>query len=164
MNKQKSNTVDTWSPSILNREIVVTRVIDADRDTVFQAWTDPDQIVKWFGPDGFTCKTQEIDIRTGGVWRFEMLAPDGTSYGNRMEFVRIEAPELIEAVHGGDAEDDPNRFRMLVTFDAQSNGKTVVTLRQIHPTPENRKFAIGFGAVELGAQTLSKLAGHVQSA
>ena len=148
---------------MLDREIVVTRVINADRNTVFRAWVDPDQIVKWFGPDGFTCKTLDIDIRTGGVWRFEMLAPDGTSYDNRMEFVRIDAPKLIEAVHGGDEDDDPSRFRMLVTFDEQSNGKTVVTLRQIHSTPENRKSAIGFGAVELGAQTLSKLAGHVQS-
>lgn len=152
-----------WSPSLLGREIVVTRVIDADRATVFRAWTDPDQIVKWFGPDGFTCKTQEIDIKTGGAWRFEMIAPDGARYGNRMEFIRIEAPALIEANHGADAEDDPNRFRLLVTFDEQSNGKTVVTLRQIHPTPQNREAAIGFGAVELGAQTLSKLAGHVQN-
>ena len=163
MNEQSQPALADWSASLLEREIIVTRVIDADRGTVFSAWTDPDQIVKWFGPDGFTCTTQDIDIRTGGAWRFEMLSPDGTSYGNRMEFIRIDPPKLIEAVHGGDEQDDPNRFRMLVTFDEQSNGKTVVTLRQIHPTPENRKFAIGFGAVELGTQTLSKLAKHVQS-
>ena len=122
----------------------------------------PDQIVKWFDPEGFTCKTHDIDIGAGGIWRFEMLASDGNSYGDGMELVRIDAPELIEAVHGGDEEDDPNRFRMLVTFYEQSNGKTWVTLRQMHPTPENRKFAIGFGAVELGTQTLSKLAEHVR--
>jgi uncharacterized protein YndB with AHSA1/START domain len=91
-----------------------------------------------------------------------MIAPDGTSYPNRMDFVRVEAPEVIEAIHGKDA-DDPDRFRLLVMFDEQDNGKTVVTLRQIHPTPERRKIVIGFGAVELGGQTLSKLAAQVES-
>lgn len=162
MNEQVRNAATDWSASPLDREIVVTRVVNADRATVCQAWTDHDQIMKWFGPDGFECKTHEIDIRTGGIWLFDMIAPDGTSYPNRMDFVRVEAPEVIEAIHGKDA-DDPDRFRLLVMFDEQGNGKTVVTLRQIHPTPERRKIVIGFGAVELGGQTLSKLAAQVES-
>lgn len=162
MNEQFKTSVADWSASPLDREVVVTRVVNADRATVCQAWTDHDQIVKWFGPDGFACKTHEIDVRTGGVWRFDMIAPDGTSYSNRMDFVRVEAPHVIEAIHGKDA-DDPDRFRLLVTFDEQENGKTVVTLRQIHPTPERRNIVIGFGAVELGGQTLSKLAAQVES-
>ena len=162
MNEQIRNSATDWSASPLDREIVVTRVVNADRATVCQAWTDHDQIVKWFGPDGFKCITHEIDIRAGGVWLFDMIAPDGTSYPNRMDFVRVEAPEVIEAIHGRDANDS-DRFRLLVTFDEQDNGKTVVTLRQIHPTPERRRIVIGFGAVELGGQTLSKLAAQVES-
>ena len=150
-----------WSSSPLDREIVITRIVDADRATVCKAWTDHDQIVNWFGPEGFECKTHEIDIRSGGIWRFDMAAPDGTCFSNRMEFLRVEVPELIEATQGKDIDDDPDRFRMLVTFDEQDNGKTVVTLRQIHPTPERRNTVIGFGAVELGGQTLSKLAAHI---
>lgn len=164
MNEQLISTVADWSSSPLDREIVVTRVVDADPETVCKAWTDHDQITKWFGPDGFRCETHEIYIRTGGVWRFDMIAPDGTSFSNRMDFVRIDAPHLIEAVHGKDAADDPDRFRLLVTFDEQDNGKTVVTLRQIHPTPERRNIVIGFGAVELGGQTLSKLAAQIEGA
>ena len=94
-----------WSASPLDQEIVVTRVVNADRAAVCQAWTDHDQIVKWFGPDGFECKTYEIDIRTGGIWRFDMIAPDGRSYRNRMDFVRVEAPRVIEAIHGQDADE-----------------------------------------------------------
>ena len=63
--------------------------------------------------------------------------------------------------HGLDQDDDPGRFRMTITFDEQSNGKTVVTLRQLHPTAARRAAVIGFGAVELGLQTLDKLAAHV---
>lgn len=161
MSEHTKNSVSEWASWPLEREIVIARVVDADRDTAFRAWIDPSQIVQWFGPDGFRIETHEIDIRAGGVWRFEMVSPDGTRYSSRMEFLRIEAPRLIEANHGTDADDDPDCFRMLVTFDEQDNGKTVVTLRQMHPTPERRAKVIGFGAAEYGAQTLDKLAHHV---
>lgn len=90
-----------------------------------------------------------------------MVAPDGTRYSNRMVFLCIDTPALIEVEHGTDQENDPGRFRMLITFDEQSNGKTVLTLRQMHPSKERREWAIGFGAVEYGGQTLKKLAHHV---
>ncbi len=161
MSEHNKHNVSDWASWPLDREVVISRVVDADCNTAFRAWTDPQQIVQWFGPDGFRIESREIDIREGGVWRFDMVAPDGTLYPNRMEFLRIEAPRLIEVNHGTDADDDPDRFRMLVTFDGQDNGKTVVTLRQMHPTPERRATVIGFGAVEYGAQTLGKLADHV---
>ena len=150
-----------WQDWPLDREIVLTRVIDAPRALVYAAWTDPEQIQVWFGPEGFAIETREIDLQPGGVWRFDMVAPDGTRYTNRMVFLRMEAPSLIEVEHGSDQDDDPDRFRMLVTFDEQSNGKTVLTLRQMHPSKERRAWGIGFGAVEYGGQTLAKLAAHV---
>ena len=161
MSEHSKDSVSDWASWPLDREIVIARVVDADRDTAFAAWSDPTQIVQWFGPAGFGIKTHDIDIRAGGVWRFEMVAPDGTNYSNRMEFLRVDAPELIEVFHGTDTDNDPDRFRMLITFDPQENGKTVITLRQMHPTANRRAIAIGFGAVEYGAQTLDKLAGHV---
>ena len=71
----------TWE---LEREIVLSRVIAAPRARVFQAFTDPSQITRWFGPEGFTTETLEIDIREGGRWRFVYTGPDGTSYDNHM--------------------------------------------------------------------------------
>jgi uncharacterized protein YndB with AHSA1/START domain len=90
-----------------------------------------------------------------------MVAPGGVRYDNRMTYLRIERPRLIEVDHGSDKDDDPGKFRMLVTFDAQTDGKTVLTLRQMHPTRAHRDAGIGFGAVEFGGQTLDKLAGYV---
>ena len=78
-----------------------------------------------------------------------------------MVFLQIEAPRLIEMEHGSDKDDDPARFHVTVTFDAQSDGKTVLTMRQLLPTKAQRDGAIGFGAVELGYQTLGKLARHL---
>jgi uncharacterized protein YndB with AHSA1/START domain len=80
-----------------------------------------------------------------------------------MTFLRIDRPRLIEVDHGADKDDDPRRFRMLVTFDEQTDGKTVLTLRQMHPTRAHRDAGIGFGAVEFGYQTLEKLAEHLNA-
>ena len=161
MSDVTNETTSPWDAMPLDREVVMARVVDADPDTAFRAWTDPDQIVQWFGPAGFEIRTQEIDIRVGGVWRFEMIAPDGTVFPNRMTFLRIEASRVIEFIHGSDKDNDPDAFRMLVTFDPQDNGKTVLTLRQMHPTAARRAIVIGFGAVEYGVQTWNKFAAFV---
>lgn len=153
-----NDPLKTWA---LEREIVLTRVIDAPQARVFEAWTDPDQITRWFSPEGFRSETLEVDIRPGGRWRFIYVGPDGTRYENRMVFLRIEAPRLIEIEHGHDIDDDPERFHVTVTFDAQSNGKTVLTLRQLHPTVEQRNAGIAFGAVEIGSTTLDNLVRHL---
>lgn len=149
--------------AIIDREIVLCRVIDAPRERVFAAWTDPAQITQWYGPAGFTCTTEEIDIRPGGCWRFTFTGPDGTIWPNRIDFVAIDPPRLIEMQHGSGKHDDPIRFHVTVTLDAQANGKTVLTMRQFHPSAERRNTVIDFGAVEYGYQTLDKLARHVGS-
>ncbi|MDI1284881.1 MAG: SRPBCC family protein [Reyranella sp.] len=161
MSDSPKNAASPWRDWPLDREIVLGRVIDAPRSLVYAAWTDPDQIQQWFGPEGMAIETREIDLKPGGVWRFDMVARDGTRYSNRMVFLRMEAPALIEVEHGSDQDNDPVRFRMLLTFDEQSDGKTVLTLRQMHPSRERREWAIGFGAVEYGGQTLAKLALHI---
>ena len=161
MNGVTKDVASAWSSWPIDREIVFARVVDASREVAFRAWTDPSQIVQWFGPEGMSIETHEIDIRVGGIWRFDMVTPDGTRYGNRMEFLRIEKPILFEVNHGSDAADDPGKFRMLVTFDEQSNGKTVVTLRQMHPSKAQRDNKMGFGAVDYGAQTLDKLSAYI---
>lgn len=117
--------------------------------------------MQWFGPSGFGIDTHEIDIRVGGRWRFDMIALDGAVFSNRMSFLRIEEPRLIEFIHGTDTENDPDAFRMLVTFDDQDNGNTAVTLRQMHPNAERRAIVVGFGAIEYGAPTRDKFADFV---
>ena len=157
----RDSPLSTWA---LDREIVLSRVINAPRKLVFAAWADPRHLPRWFGPAGFTIETKVIDLRVGGTWRFDMIAPDGKRYTNRMVFRRIEEPSLIEFDHGADKDDDAGMFRVTVTFDQQGDGKTVITLRQLHPTRAQRDAVIGFGAVEFGYQTLDKLAHHAETA
>lgn len=148
-----------WS---LDREIVLSRVFDAPRDVVFEAWTNPAHVTQWFCPKGFTKTTDEIDLRVGGRWRFVMIAPDGTRYDNRIVYLEIRSPDLLVYDHGRDMDDDPTRFRVTITFDEQSDKKTVVTMRQLHPTKAQRDAGIGFGAVEIGYGTIDKLAEYLR--
>ena len=94
-------------------EIVTTRVFDAPREWVFQAWTDPKQLEIWWGPDGFTNTTHQINVRPGGVWRFIMHGPDGVDYSNRIDFEEIVKPERIVYSHSGGGKDASVAFHVM---------------------------------------------------
>jgi uncharacterized protein YndB with AHSA1/START domain len=143
-----------------DREIVVSRVFDAPRELVFEAWTDPEQVIRWWGPHGFTTTIHEMDVRPGGVWRFTMYGPDGSDYGNRVEFVEVMAPERLVYDHGPEGQGDVKEFRVTVTFD-ENDSKTRVTLRMIFESPAERDRMVEFGALEGGKQTLERLAQHL---
>jgi uncharacterized protein YndB with AHSA1/START domain len=151
--------VNLWA---LEREIVLSRVFSAPRELVFKAWTDANHVTKWFGPKGFETTTHEIDVRVGGRWRFEYRAPDGTRFDNRIVFLEIKGPELLVFDHGPDKDNDAGRFRVTVTFDEQTDKKTLVTMRQLHPTKAQRDASVGFGAVEIGYTTIDKLEEHLK--
>ena len=146
----------------LDREIVLSRVINAPRDLVYRAWIEPERMFAWFGPTGFRCEVLEQGAASvGASWRFNMIAPGGQTFSNRLRFLEIVPGERLVYDHGSDLDDDPNRFRMTITFDEQADGKTVLTLRQLHPGKDRRAAVISFGAVELGYQTLAKLADYL---
>ncbi|MEN9646457.1 MAG: hypothetical protein RL238_3126 [Actinomycetota bacterium] len=148
----------TWA---LEREIVLVRVLAAPRSAVFAAWTDPAAFAQWFGPADFRIDMREMDVRVGGRACFDMVQGDGTVYTNRIEYLEIVPDSKIVFDHGSDVDDDDGRFRVTLQFDQQDDGKTVLTLRQVHPTVEQRNAGIGFGAVEFGQQTMQKLADHL---
>jgi len=148
----------TWA---LDREIVLVRVLDATREAVFAAWTDADAFCQWFGPDGFTCTVREMDVRPGGRARFDMASGDGTVFTNRFDYLEVVPVERLVLDHGSDAVVAGARFGGKITFVKKAGGKTVLTLRQLHPTVEQRDATVGFGAVELGLQTMQKLAHHL---
>jgi uncharacterized protein YndB with AHSA1/START domain len=147
----------TTSPTA-DREIIQQRTYDAPRELVFQAFTDPEHVPHWFGPNGFTITMREMDVRVGGKWRFIMHGPDGTDYDSCITYTKIVKPERLEYLHGTDAE--PDQFYVTVTFE-QEGAKTKLTMLSLFPTVEARQAVESFGAVELGQQTLARLAEHL---
>lgn len=148
------------APPTADREIVLTRTLDAPRELVFRAWTDPEHVGRWWGPRGFTTTVYEMDVRPGGVWRYMMHGPDGTDYPNLVEYVEVTPPGRLVYWHGSDQHDGPDRFHVTVTFEEQDGG-TALTMRMLFRTAGQREKTVEFGAVELGYQTLDRLAEHL---
>jgi uncharacterized protein YndB with AHSA1/START domain len=147
-----------------DREIVLTRDFDAPRELVFEAWTDPDRVARWWGPRGFTTTTHEMDVRPGGVWRFVMHGPDGTDYPNRIVYVEVVRPERLVYRHAGEGDAADVRFHTTVTF-VEQGGKTQLTLRMVFETAADRdRVAEKYGAVEGGKQTLERLGEYLATA
>jgi uncharacterized protein YndB with AHSA1/START domain len=137
------------------RSIVTTRLIDAPRELVFDAFSNPDHLARWWGPNGFTTTTHSFDMRPGGEWRFTMHGPDGRDYENRIAYDEIVRPERIAYRHGGDK--GAVQFTSTITFE-DLGGKTRITMWAVFPTKENRDWvAKTYGAVEGAKQTLGRL-------
>src|SRR5215212_12021689 len=147
-------------PATADREIVISRVIDAPRELVFEAFTEVRHLSQWWGPEGFTTTTRSVEFRAGGAWDFVMHAPDGTDYEEWITWTQIAPPERIAFLHG-ESHDDPDAFESVLTFQPDGAG-TRIELRTVFPSTQARDLAIEKShAIEGGKQTLSKLAAYV---
>jgi uncharacterized protein YndB with AHSA1/START domain len=143
-----------------DREIVISRVIHARRELVFEAFTAVRHLSQWWGPEGFTTTTRSFEFRVGGVWDFVMRGPDGTDYQEWIAWTEIAPPERIALLHG-ESHDDPNAFETVLTFEPDG-AATRLEMRTVFPTKELRdEAAEKYHAVEGGQQTLSNLAAYV---
>jgi uncharacterized protein YndB with AHSA1/START domain len=143
------------------RDMVITRVFDAPRELVWNAWTDPKQVTQWWGPDGFMSTIEQMDVRPGGVWKHMMVGPDGTRYPNKSVFREVVKPERLVYTHGGGKEDGSASasFESTVRFEEETDGRTRVTMRAHFGSRDARAFVMKtFRAYEGGHQTLNKLA------
>ena len=111
------------------KTVVLTRVFDAPRRLVFEAWTRPEALAQWFGPRGFTVPSCETDPRAGGFFRLCMRAPDGKNYWVRGAYREIVAPERL--VITCTAEDDKGVARLEEVINValeERGGRTTLTL------------------------------------
>ena len=153
--------VITPAESTADREIVISRVFSAPRALVWEAWTKPEHVVKWWGPRGFTTETKRHEFRVGGAWEHTMVGPDGTRFPNKSIFKEIVPQERIVYSHGGGREDGDipgANFTATWTFEALAEEKTKVTGRMLFPTAAARDHVVReYGAIEGGQQTLERL-------
>ncbi len=138
------------------RCMTIRRAIKAPVSAVWGAWVNSETLPHWWGPDGFSCKTRRIDLRTGGEWVFDMIAPDGTVFPNHHRYVRIEPQKRINYMLLW-GENGPKHADAWVEF-SEVEGGTEVTLGMAMATAKEWTEAKSFGAEALGLQTLGKLA------
>ena len=143
-----------------DREIVISRVIDAPRELVFEAFTEIRHLSRWWGPEGFTTTTRSFEFRVGAEWDFVLHGPDGTDYQEWISWTEIDPPGRIAMLHG-ESRDDPNAFESVLTFEPEG-AATRIEMRAVFLTKALRDEAVEkYHAIEGGRQTLSNLAAYV---
>jgi len=144
------------------RSLVTTRMFDAPRELVFEAWTHPNHLSHWWGPTGFSITTRAFDFRPGGTWQLVMHGPDGRDYQNRITFDEIVAPERIAFHHNAEGSEQVHHWTF-VTFEAVG-GKTKFTMRLVFPSAEEKDRVVReHGAAEGLKQTVGRLGEYVAS-
>lgn len=145
-----------------DREIFISRVVNATQERVWKALSDPKQLDAWWGPEGFRNKTSEFSFKPGGLWKHVMIGPDGAEYPNTTQFLDIAPPDyIVYAVAGGKKGERGISFQMTWTLK-NLGGKTEVTIHHVFEKPEDRDFVVKVhGAIKGGEQTLARLDAHV---
>jgi uncharacterized protein YndB with AHSA1/START domain len=126
--------------STQERELVITRVIDAPRGLVFKTWTQPEHIARWWGPRGFTTIHCEMDVRVGGAYRFGMRSPQGTEHWKRGVYREIVEPDRVVFTFAWENADGTLGHELLttVTFDEHSRRQSAaMTMGRVGRAPWN---------------------------
>ena len=112
--------MDCVSPTANNetgREIVRSRMLDAPRELVFEAWTNPKHVAEWSDPNGFPTTIHETKVKPGGICRFSMHGPDGVNYPNKVVYIDVVPRERLVYIHGDDDGAGAGQFHVTVTFE-----------------------------------------------
>ena len=144
-----------------DREIVMTRVLDAPRQLVFDAWSNPKHVPRWMlGPEGWTMPICEIDLRPGGEWHFVWRKSDGAEMGMRGLYREIKPPDRLVSTEswGGDW---PETLNTLIL--TEQNGKTTITNTVLYPSKQARDAALKTGMKEGVAQSFDRLEKYLMS-
>jgi uncharacterized protein YndB with AHSA1/START domain len=150
---KNTGTLRVTTPT--DREIVLTRVFDAPRHMVFEAFTKPELLKRWFGPRGYSLVVCEVDLRVGGGFRFVLRGPDGRDMGMRGVYREIVPPE--RSVHIESFDDYPGESQVTAVF-VEEGGKTTLTATVLYPSPEVRDIVLKTGMEHGAAESYDKLA------
>lgn len=117
-----------------DREFFHSRLLDARPQDVFRAFSEPERLARWWGPNGFTSTFEQFDLTPGGVWRFVLHGPDGADYPNENVFRDLDPPTRVVIEHMS----TDHHFFLTITFEA-STGQTLVGWRQVFDTAEEKR-------------------------
>ena len=114
------------------RELLITRTFEAPRRLVFKMWTEPEHLVRWWGPRGFATISSRMNVRPGGIWSRSMRAPDGRIIRKSGVYREIVAPErLVLTYVTDDAEGNSGPETLVTVTFTDLGGKTRLTLHQV---------------------------------
>lgn len=126
-------------------ELTITRVFDAPRELVFEVWTNPDHLARWWGPTGFTATSATIRLAEGGQWRTCIRNDDGMELWARGVYHEIVAPErLVFSFSWEEPDGTPGHDTLVTVTFTDRDGKTEMSFHQaVFPTVESRDNHVG---------------------
>ncbi len=146
-----------------DREIAITRILDAPPSLVFDVWTRPEHIPHWWGCSGSTLTVCEIDLRVGGAWRFVLRMADGTDHPFRGIYREIVRPDRLVYTECYDAPSIGSpEWLTTVTFE-ERNGRTFVKSTLLHASKQQRDGHLQAGMEPGMAHTMQRLSDLVAS-
>jgi uncharacterized protein YndB with AHSA1/START domain len=135
-----------------DEQILITREFDAPRHLVWQAWTTPELVKRWWTARRGEATVLEIDLRVGGTWRYVMVTPDGFEVGFHGEYREIVPHERIVSTEAYEGIPDPDEHASLNTLTlTETDGRTTLTLLVQHASKADRDAQIASG-MESGLQ------------
>jgi len=137
-------------------DVVLTRVFDAPRHLVFDAFSKPELLKRWFGPRGWSLVVCEVDFKVGGGFRFVLRGPDGKDMGMRGVYREIVPPE--RSVHIESFDDYPDKPHHVTSVLTEEGGKTTLTATVRYPSKEVRDIVLKSGMEHGAAESYDKLA------
>jgi uncharacterized protein YndB with AHSA1/START domain len=143
-----------------DREIEMTRLFDAPRELVFEAFTNPEHVPHWFGPRGWSVPVCEIDLRPGGAWRYVLRGPNDEEMGMSGVYQEIAPPERVITTESFDDYPGESLNTLALT---EKGGKTRYTVTVLYPNKETRDAVLATGMSEGAAETLERLAEHLET-
>ena len=154
--------IDIDAKSATEAVIVMSRVLDAPRNVVWAAFTDPKHVVNWFGGHGFSNPVCEMDVRPGGLWRHVMRTPDGAEYAMTYVFVEVVKPEKIswrKVDHGAQPDGFPSPLNTVTFEDHGNKTKWQLVARFDSIAERDRATQIGFAeTIAEGTERLNEVA------
>lgn len=143
-----------------DRELVISRIIDAPREKVFRAFADAKLLKQWFAPRPWTISSADIDLRTGGSSKFTMRSPEGQEFPYSGVYLEVVPNEKIVSTDAYTAAWQPSEkpfFTAIMTFEDIGGGKTKYTARARHWTAEDRDAHAKMGFHEGWGQCAAQL-------
>jgi uncharacterized protein YndB with AHSA1/START domain len=150
---RNTGSLKVTTPS--DREIVLTRIFEAPRHLVWDAFTKPELLKRWFGPRGWSLVLCEVDLKVGGGFRFVLRGPDGRDMGMRGTYREIVPGE--RSIHTESFDDFPGESTV-TTVLTENGGTTTLTATVLYPSHEVRDAVIQSGMEHGAAESYDKLA------
>jgi uncharacterized protein YndB with AHSA1/START domain len=150
---KNAETLQISTPTDL--EVVMTRVVDAPRRLVWEAWTSPEHVPHWMlGPEGWTMPVCEIDLRPGGTWHFVWRKTNGTEMDMRGSYTEVAPPERLVSTEkwGPEWPETVNTLTLL-----EKDGQTTIRQTILYPSKDARDAALKTGMAEGASQSLDRL-------